>query len=129
MGITISGEERDTLYQQILIRLTGIDAVYGAVEEKDWETAQRLGKEFSDLLRFVCDDLGWGEQEPRPVSLTAPPDVLRRAAGLLRDTAAFEREHYERKRDEAAEDAARTQQLQETCERILSEVSEARPNR
>lgn len=122
MGITISGQERDALYRQILIRLTGIDTVYTAVEEGDWETAQRLGLEFSDLLRFVCDDLGWGERANRSLVLATPPDVLRRAAGVLREAAAFEREHHERKRDEAAEDVAEAQRLQQACERILSDI-------
>jgi hypothetical protein len=119
MSITISGEERDALYDRIVLRLNGIEDVYRAVEEEDWETAQRLGREFSDLLRLVCDDLGWGEEARQPFSLATPPDVLRRAAGVIKEAAAFEREHHERRRDEAAEDVAEAQRLQEICERIL----------
>lgn len=122
MSITISAEERDALYERIVLRLNGIEDVYVAVEHGDWKAAQRLGLEFSDLLRFVCDDLGWGEQERQSLALSTPPDVLRRAAGVIKEWVTFERLKHERERDESAEGVAEAQQLQETCERILGDL-------
>jgi|SRR6478752_9032934 len=122
MSIVISREERDTLYSRIVLRLNGIDAVYHAVVAEDWPAAQRLGAEFSDLLRLVCGDLGWGEGADAQLTLATSPDVLRRAASALRQAAVFEREHGERDRAEAAEEVEEARRLEETCERILSEV-------
>lgn len=51
MTIVITGEDRDALYERIVMRLNGIDDVYRAVEQEDWASAQELGLEFSDLLR------------------------------------------------------------------------------
>lgn len=125
MSIRISAEERDALYERILLRLNGIEDVYRAVEHEDWEAAQRLGLEFSDLLRFVCDDLGWGEEASRSLALATPPDVLRRAAGVIKEWVTVERLKHERERDEAAEGVAEAQLLQEACERILSGLGKA----
>lgn len=122
MSITISAEERDVLYERSVLRLNGIEDVYVAVEHGDWKAAQRLGLEFSDLLRFVCDDLGWGEQERQSLALSTPPDVLRRVAGIVKEWVTFERLKHERERDESAEGVAEAQHLQETCERILGDL-------
>jgi hypothetical protein len=122
MSIVISREERDALYNRIALRLNGIDAVYNAVEAENWGAAQRLGEEFSDLLRLVCSDLGWGERADAQLTLATPPDVLRRAAGTLRRTASFEREHREAERDEAAQEVDEAKRLEETCKRILGDL-------
>lgn len=123
MDLTISGEERNTLFNQIADRLTGIDAVYLAVESQDWATAQRAGQEFADFLRFLTEDIGWGEREEKTHALTSPPDLLRRVVRRLHDGALVDRETHERDRDEAGEEAAEAKRLQETCERILGEAN------
>ncbi|HEV2789892.1 MAG TPA: hypothetical protein VGV69_01165 [Solirubrobacterales bacterium] len=119
-SITISAEERDLLYGRIVIRLTGIDDVYRAVEGGDWEAAQRLGQEFSDLLRLVCADLGWGETAPEALTLTTPADVLHRAATSLRDWAAEDRAYFDRDPGEALSVQDEARRLAELCDRILS---------
>jgi hypothetical protein len=122
MSITITGDERDALYERIVMRLNGIDGVYRAVEEGDWAAAQELGLEFSDLLRFVCSDLGWGERAEESVPLSTPPDVLSHAVEVVRDLAKSDGAHFEaEKRDaEAQENEARY--LQRTCDRLLGEL-------
>jgi hypothetical protein len=124
MSIVISREERDALYNRIVLRLNGIDAVHLAVEAEDWSTAQRLGEEFSDLLRIVCSDLGWGERADAQLPLATPPDVLRRAADVLRQAAAFEREGRETERDEAAQEVDEARRLEQACERILGDLGD-----
>lgn len=119
MSIVISREERDALYNRIVLRLNGIEAVFLAVAAEDWPAAQRLGEEFSDLLRLVCTDLGWGERADAQLPLSTPPDVLSRAAGTLRQAASFEREHRETERDEAIQEMEEAKRLEETCRRIL----------
>lgn len=122
MTIVITGGDRDALYERIVIRLNGIDDVYKAVEEEDWASAQELGQEFSDLLRFVCADLGWGERADESLRLSTPPDVLARAAAVLRDLARSDAAHYESERRDAEEQENEARRLQQTCERLLEEL-------
>lgn len=122
MSITITKEERDALYERIVMRLNGIDDVYRAVEQGDWASAQKLGQEFSDLLRFVCSDLGWGEGTEETLDLSTPPDVLSRAAKTLREMAETERAHFESESRQAAEGASEARYLQQTCDRLLGEL-------
>lgn len=122
MTIAITGGERDALYERIVMRLNGIDDVYRAVEQEDWASAQELGQEFSDLLRFVCADLGWGERADESLPLTAPPDVLTRAAEVLRDLARSDAAHFESERRDAEAQENEARYLQETCERLLGEL-------
>ncbi len=122
MTVAITGAERNALYERIVMRLNGIDDVYRAVEQEDWASAQELGEEFSDLLRFVCTDLGWGERADESLPLTAPPDVLTRAAATLRELAKSDADHFETERREAEEQENEARYLQQTCERLLEEL-------
>lgn len=122
MAITVSGEERIALFKRIVVSLTGIDDVYRSVEEKDWAEAQQLSEQFSALLGFVNNDLGWGEGSSGTLTLTTPPDVLRQAIGFLLKVASVDQCHHERDRDEANEDVGEARQLQETCKRILDAI-------
>ncbi|MDQ2631339.1 MAG: hypothetical protein M3Y75_10295 [Actinomycetota bacterium] len=123
MTISIAKEERDALYERIVMRLNGINDVYTAVEDEDWAAAQKLGQEFSDLLRFVCDDLGWGEGAEERLDLSAPADVISRAAETLRDLASTDREHFEMEKREAEAQENEARYLQQTCERLLGKLS------
>jgi hypothetical protein len=87
MTPTITSEQRDALYEQILDRLSGIGDVWLAVCSENYEVAGRLGREYSDDLRLVLDDLGWGEGSAKGIELRTPPDVLRRVLSRLHDTA------------------------------------------
>lgn len=124
MSPTITGEERDALYHRIVIRLNGIDDVYRAVDEEDWSSAQDLAVEFSDLLRLLWADLGWGEGAGRPLTLSAPPDVLKRAADSLRKLAHADRAHYESEGRSIRERVDEARHLEQICERLLSESRE-----
>jgi hypothetical protein len=86
--ITITSEQRDALYGQIIDRLSGIGDIWHAVAAKNWAAAERLAREFSDDLRLVLDDLGWDDGPGgETIELTTPPDVLRRVFSQLRDGA------------------------------------------
>ena len=122
MSVAISPKERDALYERIAMRLNGIDDVFKAVEAEDWEEAQKLGQEFSDLLRLVCQDLGWGEAAEGELELNTPTDVLARAAGTVRDLASADGEHFEREKREAEAQENEARSLQQTCERLLGEL-------
>jgi hypothetical protein len=92
MAVTITAEQRDALYDRIFNRLSGIDDVWLAASRADYDTAGRLGREYSDELRLVLDDLGWGDGPGgEHVELTTDSDVLRRVFTRLRASAADER--------------------------------------
>jgi hypothetical protein len=122
MSLTITREERDALYRRITTRLNGIDDVYRALEDEDWEAAQELGQEFSDLLRFLCTDLGWGEGSEESVRLVTPPDVATRAVGAVRAMAKADGSHFAGERQIAEAHEHEALDLQRTCERLLSDL-------
>ncbi len=115
---TISASARDALYQLIVVRLTGIRDVDTAIEDEDFEAADRLSSEFSDYLRLLHDDLGWGDHG-ETVELKTPPDVLERALSRLRERAEDEHRQEAKERDELTEHARENELVRETCSQLL----------
>jgi hypothetical protein len=123
-SVTISASQRDLLYERILIHLSGVDGVWSAATNERLDEAQSLGREFSDELRLIVDDLGWGERSgDEPIELTTPPDVVQRVveriAALAEDSDAAEEETRAALR--AAEEEH--QQVRETCDQILADLT------
>jgi hypothetical protein len=85
MSPTITAAQRDALCEQIADRLGGIGDIGLAVSAENYDAARRLALEYSDELRLVSEDLGWGEGTGEAVELRTPPDVLQRALTRLRD--------------------------------------------
>jgi len=123
VSVRITAAERDALYEQIHVRLSGIDAVWLAVEAKDYEEAKQLAREFSDDLRLVLDDLGWGEGSGEALELVTPRDVLRRVFTRMHGEAKRQRVLEEEERTEGRLREERTQRLMEACERVLRELA------
>ncbi|MGN6254527.1 MAG: hypothetical protein ACTHO8_06050 [Solirubrobacterales bacterium] len=123
MSIAITGRQRELFYGIVLSRLTAIDGVWRAVEDHEWEDAQRLGREFSDLLRLVVDDLGWGEGREEAIRFTTPPDVLQRAIQILRREALVEDDEQREKRLEVAETQIERADAVEACDEILAQLA------
>lgn len=115
----ITAAERDALYDQIFARLSGLDEVWTAAQLGEYERADRVAREFSDDLRLLLDDLGWGEGSGEPLELGTPPEVLRRVCTRMRARAEGEREQQEEERSEAQGREERTQQVLSTCLRVL----------
>lgn len=127
MSITITGEQRDVLYEQILIRLTGISDVYLTAEEGDFDAAQSLSGEFADYLLLLHEGLGWGEHHEGPVQLSSSPEVLRRALSrLMRRVEVQDPQEAElaELRAEVEERQERNRMTRETCEQLLAELGE-----
>ena len=122
MSRTISAAQRDALYDQILDRLSGIGDVWLSVCAENYQAAERLGREYSDDLRLVTDDLGWGEGPERPIELTTPPDVLRRALSRMRDTAVSHDASQEELRAEVRVSAERNRLVVEACRQVLTDL-------
>jgi hypothetical protein len=121
MRVTISAEQRDALYDQILDRLTGIGDIEIAIQAEQFETAERLSQEFSDDLQLLANDLGFGEgggNEPM-IELASPPEVLRRALPRLRDLAAGYSASQEAELAELRLIEDRSRLIGEACARVL----------
>jgi len=119
VSVRITAAERDALYDQIFARLSGLDEVWTAAQLGEYERADRVAREFSDDLRLLLDDLGWGEGSGEPLELGTPPEVLRRVCTRMRSRAEGEREQQEAERSEAQGREERTQQVLSTCLRVL----------
>jgi hypothetical protein len=122
VSLTVTAAQRDALYDQILDRLSGIGDVWLAVSREDYDVAARLGRAYSDDLRLLIDDLGWGEGRGSSVELSTPPDVLRRALTRLRDAAASHDASQRELRDELRESEQRDRLVMEACRRVLGEL-------
>ncbi len=122
MSRTITAAQRDALYDQILDRLSGLGDVWLAVCAENYEAAERLGREYSDDLRLVTDDLGWGEGPERAIELSTPPDVLRRALSRLRDAAVSHDASQEELRAEVRASAERNRLVVEACRQVLTDL-------
>jgi hypothetical protein len=123
MTLTLSPEQRDALYDQILDRLSGIGDIELAIEKKDFQTAERVGRKYSDELRLLLDDLGIGEGTGQPIELSSPPDVLRRLLPTLRDGAAKYSEGQEPGWLELMEIRERNRLVVEACDSVLGELA------
>ncbi len=128
MPFTITAEQRNLLYDDILDHLSGIGDIEIALRQEDYETARRLGMAFSDELRLTSEDLGWGPDAPGEIiELKAPPDVLRRALTRLLDVALGLDAGEEAQRAELRENAERTHLIVEACRQVLAELDETLP--
>jgi hypothetical protein len=71
----------------ILSRLIAIDDLWRAIDAEDFEKAERLGREYTDLLLLILNDLGWGS-DGEALELTMPAEDLRHVFGLFHERAA-----------------------------------------
>lgn len=121
--ITITAAERDLLYHRIMIHLSGIDRVWLAARHKDFEEADRLGRQVCDELHLLLDDLGWGDTRGEdPVELTTAPEVVRRVVEFLRDQAEAEAVTEGREREEAQSAEGENREVREACDGVLDQL-------
>lgn len=72
---TITGEQRDAVYELLIEHLGGLGDVRIAIDRREFGTARRLAREFAEDFRLL-NDLGWGPDEQLEVPLTIPSDEL-----------------------------------------------------
>lgn len=122
MNLTITAAQRDALYDQILDRLSGIGDIEIAIEAEHYDDAERLGREYSDELRLLLDDLGIGDGDGNPVELITSPDLLRRVLPRLRERAEKHSASLEPEWREARGIKERNRLVSEACERVLARL-------
>jgi hypothetical protein len=128
--ITISGQQRDGLYELVRNHLGSVGDLWDALErDKDFATAARLGLEFGEDFELL-EDIGWGEDEGREsFELTMPvhdlTELLKRLHGeaeqILVGKEGTERQARE---DDRATDERYLRGL-DACEELLVRIDEA----
>lgn len=123
MPITITARQRNALYEVLLDRISAIGDVWIAVCAGHYDVANRLALAYADELRFIADDIAWGDDPPSdPIELKTPPDVLKRVLGRLRDIAAGLHATEERERLELLESQRQNQLVIDTCDEVLNNL-------
>jgi hypothetical protein len=122
VSVRVTAAERDALYDQIFVRLSGIDNLWLAVQREEWEKADRLAREYIDDLRLVLEDLGWGEGSGEALQLRTPPEVLRRVFRRMQDQAEEQQQAEEEEREESRLREEQRLRLLEACRRVLAEL-------
>jgi hypothetical protein len=123
MSPTITAPQRDALYDQILDRLSGIGDIELAIQSESYVDAERIGREYSDDLQLLLDDLGIGNGNGQSVALTTSPDVLRRVLPRLRERAEGHSASLEPELVEAQELKERNRLVSEACEAVLVDLN------
>jgi len=126
MSLTITAAQRDALYDQILDRLSGIGDIEVAIRIENYESAATLSREYSDDLRMLLDDLGFGGGTGEPVELTSDPDVLRRVLPRLRELAERHTASLKPQWAEARQIEERNRLVTEACETVLAGLEDGR---
>jgi hypothetical protein len=125
VAVTITTVQRDELYDRILDRLSGIGDVWLAANSQDF-AAERLGRGYSDELRLVLDDLGWGDgPDSGAVEPESAPNVLCRVFARSRDTTAIGRKAQATGWAESRNVEAPNRLVNEACASVLRELKEA----
>jgi len=123
---TISKNQRDGLYALMRNHLGGLSDVFVEMEQrKDYDAAERLGREFAEDFRLL-DDIGWRPHDDRElVALTMPfgelSELLQRLQGeaerLLTESPA-----ERRSREEDEETNRRFRLGLDACEGVLADL-------
>jgi len=122
MSLTITAAQRDALYDQILDRLSGIGDIELAIQAENYDDAERIGRDYSDDLRLLLDDLGIGDGDGEPVELTTSPDVLRRVLPRLRQLALNYTAALKPEMVEVQEVSERNRLVSEACEAVMADL-------
>jgi hypothetical protein len=126
MGISITGTQRDSLYQVLLTELSVFDDLRTAYErlDADSETSDKLGRMVADALRLIMDGgVGWGDQShEEKVELTLPDGELQLVLARVRCAAnrllVALRPEYEERLEKLKE----VELARETCSEVLVQL-------
>ncbi len=123
-SIEITPDERDALYRDLVDHLSGLGDLLLALDQENIDQARRLGRQYSDDLLFLLNDLGFGEEtvSAAPLRLTTEPDVLRRLLGRLRDRALSADQAETTEREDIRRAEAHSVLVRGVYDKLLSEL-------
>lgn len=79
MAIKLSREQRDAIYAEIMLDLSGTGDIQIELDNGDYEAARRHRRRFEDDMRLL-DDIGWEPKaDGEEFELSMPADQLARA--------------------------------------------------
>ncbi len=96
MAIKINREQRDAIYDEVVLDLHGIGDIAIALDGDEYDIARRYRRRFEDDMRLL-DDLGWepDQRDRDEFELTMPADDLARVVGHFNKMlGASLREHF-----------------------------------
>jgi hypothetical protein len=77
MSVTITREQREVLWENVVTDLNGIGDIYVALHNEQWAKARALRMRFEADMRLL-DDIGWARHDPgQRFELTIPLDELK----------------------------------------------------
>lgn len=85
--ITLSADHRNALFGQVSADIFGINDLVLAIEQKDHEAADRLGRRIAGDLRLIEGGLGWADEISEPIEISMPADELRTILTDLKERA------------------------------------------
>ena len=76
--LTISGEERNVIYPEVLLSTSGAGDVYFEASSGNFEKAERRARQALDEFYLLVNDLGWTERGSDDlVPITLPAEAFR----------------------------------------------------
>jgi hypothetical protein len=125
MTVTITAEQRDALYDHVLLELSRFGDLQLALDQGDLEAVSRLGRVLSVGLRLIQEELGWGESHSPSYELSKiPPTELARILGRIRDAATEEYESERAQQEEFRAAWDQTALVRDTCAEVLPALDE-----
>ena len=94
MTVTITREQRDAIYQEVLTDLSGVGDIWVAIEHENYEEARESRRRF-ELDMLLLDDLGWDRVDDRKTfALSMPAARLAEVVRHLNANAGSELRHH-----------------------------------
>jgi hypothetical protein len=119
---SITREQRDALRLEILDGLYAIGDLSIALNQQDYEQAQRYRQRFEDEMRLL-DDLGWTEEDERArFELTLPAEQLKPTLKRMSEQAEGAIQQFEQDWREGRESAERARTVAIICSKLLGET-------
>jgi hypothetical protein len=120
--LEITSDQQGFLVREILTRLTELDGLSRCLQTQAWSELRAYAEEFSDLLRFMAEDLQWRPHGSGILKPIAPPDVVQRSIRYLITSVREARRVSETHAREAQEEAQEFQEIEDGLGELLSEA-------
>ncbi|MGN6274732.1 MAG: hypothetical protein ACTHNP_02230 [Solirubrobacterales bacterium] len=117
--LEIDPDQQRFLVREILTRLTELDGLSRCLRAEEWSDLRAYAEEFSDLLRFMAEDLQWRPRRSGNLRPIAPPDVVQRSIKYLMTSVNEARRVSETHAREAQEEAQEFQEIEDRLSELL----------
>lgn len=117
--LEIMPDQQRFLVREILTRLTELDGLSRCLRAEEWGDMRAYAEEFSDLLRFMAEDLHWRPRSSARLRPMTPPDVVKRSIKYLITSVSEARRVSEIHAREAQEEAQEFQEIEDRLGELL----------